>query len=461
MKALPAILIILVGIAAGWFFSPAPGGRGDVIATHGDQSKQRAREKKMRELRAMLLDEHELMRIESESTRSLSRIIALIRRGNHGDEDVQRLVEIDARTAMDQLLSDPGADYRLCEDLAVAWAQRDADAALDYFQKVRSFRGKDCLASVLGAAYATAPEKVAKIFAAQTRQWQRKHLAVFFASETQMRAPGAPPVTQTEDPFYDDGHWVTVRPGEEILPYLADDELRKVALYILDPVANPLPKSNPSHVETGFDPATYDGDFYAREDLRKQLDHSQEETIAKVAEGGNFQARSAVMDFLVAGISMEEKEWPQELAKIEEWMDRLDVVPEYPPRHFEMGPFLQGEVVAGWIARQPAALQRAWGANFVETWVVREPEKALEWARTLPAAANGQQAFQTGIVVWAHGYPAAAVAYVTTLPPGELRESAISNAAAAWATTDRTGARKWLESLPSSPGKDRGLMRVK
>ena len=73
----------------------------------------------------------------------------------------------------------------------------------------------------------------------------------------------------------------------------------------------------------------------------------------------------------------------------------------------------------------------------------------------------GDTAFQTGMVVWAHQHPRDAAAYAISLPTGEMQESAISNTAAAWASTDRIAAKAWLDSLPGSSGKQRGLERVK
>jgi hypothetical protein len=142
-------------------------------------------------------------------------------------------------------------------------------------------------------------------------------------------------------------------------------------------------------------------------------------------------------------------------------MDQLGVIPDYPPSHFEMGPFLRGPEVAAWIDRQPLSLRRAWARTFVQTWVTTEPAAALDWARSLPEAAARDEAYQSGLIIWTHRDPPAAIAAVEALPPGELRESAISNAAATWATLDRAGTAAWLDSLPDSAGKTRAIGRMK
>ncbi len=465
MKRLHVILVVIGGLAARWLL-PSPGASGEQglresskeESTHIERTRARAKQ----EYLEVLLDFQEIERMKIDSAASLSELLAALRDENHvREDDIIRLIEMDPRAAMSQLLADPSGSYRLCEMMALEWARRDPDAAIRFFESQKSFRGQDCLYQVLAVAYPSDPARIARIFRSQSRYWQERHLEDFFSKTWSVRAPGAPPEIESDDPFFRDDHWVEVRPGEEMLACLADDRLRELARGYMepDPPASVVPETTePKELDlAGF----VEDDWNSVELLREQLKNDREKTIEILAESGNYQARSKLMWLLVGDFSMDSKDWPAELAKVEAWMDRLGVVPEYPPSHFEMGPFLRGEEAADWIARQPVALQRAWAPTFVETWVVGEPQMAVDWALTLPEVAGRDRAFQTGMVVWAHKDPRAAAEHIATLPAGELRESAISNTAASWSCTDRAGAKAWLESLPDGSGKERGLQRVK
>lgn len=468
MKRIHVIAIVSGGFAAGWLLPSAvtPAGRGageSAVAESARVDRKRARTKQ--ELLALLLTDGEQVRYKLDSASNLSELLPLIHGGSYDDSDIVRVVDMDPLSALNQLLADPGASSEPCEKIAIEWAKRDPVAAVRFLRSQTSYRGRDCLYQALVVAYGTDPGLVAEVYRTLPRSWQERHLKDFFSRTWSVREAGAPPEVRSEvstsDPFTDDGHWLQIRPGKKMLESLADDRLREQARKWMEPSA-PAPAVPEPEKPQELDLAgieEWDSNQWSL--LRERLKNEREKTIETFAESGNYHARAGLMSLLIGDFPMDRESWPRAFKDVEEWMDRLGVIPVHQPSHFELGPFLYGQEAAAWIGRQPVALQRAWASDFVETWVVREPRQAVDWALTLPAAAGRDQAFQSGMVVWAHREPLAAATYAAALPAGGIRESAISNAAAAWSCADRAGAKAWLNSLPESPGKQRGLERVK
>ena len=463
MKYCLTILIVIGGLAAGWMLpsprhqvSHAPLSR----ATAVQPVSEHAHRARTRELLNLLLDESRLGLYQRRHAASLAALLGAIRKsGNFDEEDVQRIIEMDPVSAMEHLLIASRA-WSLGSKVANAWGSRDPQAAIKFLLKKTSYRADGFLCQALVGACAYNPQLVAETIRAKPRGWQLRNLKDLFSQKITIPT-GIKRAVPSGDPFADDGSFRTCWFGQDILDCLADDELRdKVrACWKDDPFQSGTTEKKPEAV---LDLTKYgDGsssDLWKLQDLLR--DHRQE-TLGRVAEQGNFQARAAAMSYLMCEFPNDPKRWSEGYKQLEAWMKQLDVIPDYPPMHFEMGPFLKGPEAAAWIASQPLALQRAWSATFTETWACSEPEAAIHWARELPSGAAGEEAVQRGLIVWAHTSPLEAAAYVADLPPGDLREAAISNTAASWACIDRSAAAAWLAKLPDSPGKTRAIERVK
>lgn len=465
MKRNSAILLILAGLAAGWWL---PVGRPDRATTSDAaqpfhlETEEERRSDGERELLERLLDEDEFVEHSKKHARSLSALLPLLQSGSLSDSDIARIVDMDPLATIDHFLSNPVARHELGEQVAAEWARRDPEKAIRHLWGKSSYRADDFLVQALTAGYATHPELVGEVIRSKPRRWQELYLETLFKSSYTVRQPGAPPEVESDDPFADDGFWITRKFGEDLLHCLADEELREEARKFWEdeapqPETAELESENPPLDLTRYDPE----DWGQRDNMREALRERPEETINAIEKEGGHLARQEAIRHLLDDFPHDSGSWPAALTELEGWMDRLGVIPDHPPSKFGTGQFLQGPVVAEWIDRQPLALRRAWARTFVQTWVMSEPAAALDWARALPEAAARDEAYQSGLIIWTHRDPPSAIAAVEALPPGELRESAISNAAATWATIDPAGAAAWLESLPESAGKSRAIKRVK
>lgn len=466
MKRNPAILLILAGLAAGWWL---PVGRSDraplndaaEVSSLGEGEERRR--DRMKKLLEQLLDEDDFVKHSKLRARSLSALLPLLQEGSFSDSDIARIVDMDPLAAVDHFLNNPVARHEIGEQVAAEWAHRDPVKAIRHLWGKSSYRADDFLVQALTAGYATHPELVGQVIRSKPRRWQELYLETLFKSSYTVQQPGAPPEVESDDPFADDGFWITRKFGEDILHCLADDELREKARTYWEEEPDdeaPAAKSEPETRE--LDLANYNPeDWGQRDDLREALRDRPEETLAAIVDQGGHHARKAAIRHVLDDFPHVPESWPAALTELEESMDRLGVIPDHPPSKFGTGQFLRGPVVAEWIDRQPLALRRAWAPTFVQTWVTSEPAAALDWACSLPEAAARDEAYQSGLIIWTHRDPPAAIAAVEALPPGELRESAISNAAATWTTIDSTKAKAWVETLPASPGKSRALDRLK
>jgi hypothetical protein len=447
----------VLGFAMGWSVpgKPEPAGDLPAVPVAGEMTR---REHRKRALLVRLLDDQEQVSYRSRSA-PLAELLALGMGNSFTDEDIARIVALDPVATMDELLNNPAAKSYHAHRIAKEWARQQPEKAIRYLLAKKNYRADDCLTQALAGAYPTHPKLVGEVLRSKSRQWQDRHLSDLFSETYRVRKPGAPPPQESDDPFSDDGHWIDVRFGTDLLDCLADDALREEAKGYWEEdegVTNVSPRKPPT-----WDPASYDGNNDQQSALRTDFRVKPDETVARIAADGSAAARHAVMEMIVDDFSSDVQKWEKGLEELEDSIEQLGVIPKTQPRHFEMGHFLRGQVAADWLDDQPLALRRAWAADFVETWVQSDPEQALDWAAALPEEANREQAIQTGLVVWTHQNPLAAAARVEGLPPGELREAAISNAAATWNCVDPAAARKWVEGLPESAGQRRALERLK
>ena len=443
MKPFAPLLIALLGFGAGWCLPTGSSGPATppppaFTDSHRSEQKQRA-------LLESLLEPHEFDE-RQRSSLPLVGLLAKVKEGYVGDEDIARIVALDPVAAMDDLLNDPSAGLSIARRVAEAWADREPEKALRYLRDKQSFRAGSSLAGALCAAYPHNPKLVGEVLRSRSRDWQRYHLRALFSST--YPAPGS------------DGSAATRHFGTELLDCLADDALRESAKDCWkeeeeeeEPVAaQPSPPDSNDKIK-----ARWQRD----EDLLADLREHREETIGFIASNGSHQIRQIAMQHLLSDFPRDPKTWERALARLETEIGQLGVVPDQPPSDKEFGPFLQGPVAAAWLDRQPLALRRHWAVTFVETWTWTDPQAAVNWAQALPAEARRDEALQNGLIFWTHRDPTAAIAYVDGLPAGDLREVALSNAAATWNCIDPTAARKWVEGLPDSPGKQRALERLK
>jgi hypothetical protein len=464
MKRNTALLLILAGLAVGGWL---PLGRAGRLPTQEPPAISRPEREEARRAATKqewlkgLLDEDEWSRHARDNSGSLAALLALVQRDYPDDRDIDRIVEMDPLAALDHFLGNPVAEVSTGERIAAAWAYKDPEKAIRHLWSKSGYRADDYLATALTIAYEARPELVGEVLRSKPRRWQEHYLETLFSSTFSVRQPGAPPEVESDDPFADDGYWITRKFGEDLLHCLADDELREKARKFWEGEAPPAKPADPELENPPLDLTRYDPENWGqRDDMFEALRKRPEETVEAIVEQGGYHARKAAILHLMNAFAHDPKSWPAALTELEGWMDRLGVIPDRPPSKFGIGQFLHGPEVAEWIDRQPLALRRAWAGPFVQTWVMSEPAAALDWASSLPEAAARDEAYQSGLIIWTHRDPPAAIAAVEALPPGELRESAISNAAATWATLDRPGAAAWLASLPDSAGKTRALERL-
>ncbi|YCM42449.1 hypothetical protein V2O64_14150 [Verrucomicrobiaceae bacterium 227] len=468
MKYLPTIVLIGIGITAGWILPrDVAKDSSELTSEGGSERREQIRHRAKQDILSSLLTDEELKDYRFANATSVHGAIEAL--GNpHGisDSEVARIVGLDPEGALNLLLTDPSASWDVCKKIALGWAYRSPEEAVRFFRNRSSYRAEDCLALILPELYPSHSELVAEVIRSKSLSWQRRHLEDLYTATYQVRNENAPPVVESGDPFADDENWTTHRMGRELLEALDDPELRERASRYLDgdnaedvgmePEVETPKEANP------LDLANYDRDDWDQRDLfRERMREDREGVLREIVERGSYEARAAAVGQIVSEFPMDAKEWPRALAELEGWIQELGVIPSSPPSHFEMGPFLRGDLSAEWIARQPMALQRAWTPRFVETWAKNEPRAALSWAMTQPEAAGRDQAVQSGVMIWAHSEPLAAARFVEELPAGDIRESAISNAAASWSRVDQAGAAAWLETLPESPAKSRAIERVK
>ena len=465
MKHALTSLVVVSGFCAGWLLPPlrpqtSPPPR--PAAAPASKLAEHARHARTRQLLALLLDEPERAAFRRKSARSLAGLLGVIRHsGQFSQPDVERIVAMDPATALEQLLSAPGASTQLGESIALEWASRDPDGAIGFLLEKPSYRGEDFLCQALIGACGSNPQLVAETIRKQSRRWQERNLETLFASKISIPT-AAEPATPSGESDTDNSTFRSAWFGEDILNCLADEPLRDKAraCWNNNPPLRPITaKAEPvAALELAELSAQ---DYGAASRLRELLRSHPDETLAAVAEKGSYQARATLMMQSIQDFPIAQEAWPEGFKRLEDLMAKLEVIPIHQPGHPETGPFLQGSAAADWIASQPLALQRAWSPAFTETWAQSEPALAINWARELPPGAAGNEATQRGLIVWAHAKPLEAAAYVADLPPGDLRDAAISNTAAAWAGVDRAGAAAWLAQLPDSPAKARAIERVK
>lgn len=469
MKTLTTLSLMSVGLLTGWHLPHRDDSKSSSIA---DQTiSQRQRHPNRRKVESFF-NEEDRRSYRAQHARSANEWLQNRPNFyNFNSDDIQLLADLGLETSLRELITHPSAPYNLCQELAIKWLRQDPAGVVHFLRNIKNYRADRILASVLPEAFMSHPDLVKDTIRSMPKNWQRYHLeslANATASKRDPNAPPPPPPEPTEDPFASDPeeeqYWTSIDFGLEFLDLIDDPVLREKAL------AHRIAKeeeNNPEKVsEEPSEPALvnfadYDGnDWNQQNAFYEKWKESPEETLAEIIESGNFNSRVEAMNSLIGDFSMNEENWPEELQKIETWMEQLKVIPQYLPSNFHTGTFLQGQVPADWITQQPLALQRAWTPTFIETWAERDPEEALTWGLTRPAETMSEQGIQRSVIAWAHSEPLAATQFVETLPQGELRESAISNAAAAWFIVDPPGAQSWLEGLPDSPGKSRALERI-
>lgn len=459
MKPALTALLALGGLAAGWIlpsprvalFSAAP-----KVASVANRTTDHTREARQQELLASLLEYEELAAYKHSTASSLAALLAAIRQsGNLTAEDVARILATDPVAAMDYLL---GATSRgLAGTLALEWARREPEAAIRHLLGKTSYRAEACLCQALIGAYTSKPRLAADTIRLQPRRWQLRNLETLFSLSFEPATGGGAPRINS-DPLASPTEFPAAWFGEDFLDCLADDALRAKArgYWKMDSLTG-----RPAEPEAPPDPANLNpADWRYSNNLKELLRSHPEETLAALADKADYLTRSLAVGWAL-DFPDDQQSYQEGFKRLEELMARLEVIPEYPPLALGSRPFFRFNEAASWIARQPLALQRMWSPTVIETWAETDPEQAINWARTLPAGADGDEAAQRGLIVWAHREPLAAAAYVEELPPGDLREAALSNTAAAWACIDRPGAFAWLADLPESAGKARAMERIK
>ncbi len=96
----------------------------------------------------------------------------------------------------------------------------------------------------------------------------------------------------------------------------------------------------------------------------------------------------------------------------------------------------------------PNTLSNA-GATIAAALVKQSPDKALEWAATLPDGQSKESAFGGIAREWASRDVAAAATWLDTLAAGSARNSAVASFANRTAPRDPEGATIWASTLPS------------
>jgi hypothetical protein len=467
MKYLPTIALIGIGITTGWILPrDVQNDSGEVASEGGSDRRKQIRHRAKEDILSSLLTDEEMKAYRFERATSAHGAIEALRNPHDiMESDAARIVDLDPAGALSLLLTDPSASSHVCERVALEWARRSPEEAVRFFRNRSSYRSEDCLALILPAVYPSHPKLVAEVIRSKSLSWQRRHLEDLYTATYSERNENAPPVVESDDPFGDDENWTTHRMGRELLEALDDPELRERASRYLDgdsgEEAGIEPDTETPKEAKPLDLANFDRDDWDQLDLfRERMRKNREGVLREIVDRGSYEARAAAVGQIVFEFPMDAKEWPRALEELEGWIHKLGVIPSSPPSHFEMGPFLKGDLPAEWIARQPMALQRAWTPTFVETWAVNDPRDALTWAMSQPEAAGRDQAVQSGVMIWAHSEPLLAAQFVEELPAGDMRESAISNAAASWSRVDQEGAAACLETLPESPAKSRAIERV-
>ena len=465
MNYFQTIALIGIGLAVGWML-PQPSSRdaGIMAEEKKNERHRQLRQGAKQDLFTSLMSEYEQEKYQFRQTSTAEELVELFKKSkSYSEGDTEYVIDCDPVGAMDLMLVDPSVSYDKCLMVAKAWARRNPGEAVRFFQEKNEYRSESCLAEILPFAFHSHPDLVANVIRSKSSGWKDRYLKNLVAAFYEVRKEGAPPPVESDDPFLTDEYVVTKKVGIELLKIIDDQELRDRIVEILHQQSEEkvVVESSPSRETKSFDVATYDGDDQDQRELfRERSKKNRDELIAEIIERGNFESRKRALSHFIRDFKMDEETWPEALEELEVWIQKLEVIPSQMPSHFEMGPYLYGELPAQWIARQPLALQREWTPNFVETWAQREPLEAVIWAMSRPEAARRDKAFQSGVIVWAHSEPEQAASFVGDLPPGDLKDSAISNTAAAWSRVDRAGAAAWLDQFPDSELKTRALKRV-
>lgn len=100
--------------------------------------------------------------------------------------------------------------------------------------------------------------------------------------------------------------------------------------------------------------------------------------------------------------------------------------------------------------------------NTAGAWGATDPQAALAWVNSLPAAEAGAQnvALSSTVASWAKNDPAAALAYVQNSPDASIYLSAAPVIAGSLSQSDPQAALNWTNSLPAGADKDQALSNV-
>lgn len=485
MNSRPVILLLcaVAGFASGWLMPTrdAPAPDKSIPPITSETRRRDTRELRHKQILTDLMEDHQMARYKMAHATTLSGKLAALRKVGWPDpDDLLDLLDREPEATLTELILN--GETSAIEQAAGCWARKDAPAAIQFLRSQTSYNAESALTAALLAAYPTQPELVAETLRLKGRHWQARNLTALFKPLVPVDPDPAPKPrsTQTQppsedDPFADNNFDFTpsydpVALAKLLSDSLADDELRSKAREILETrqpsetEVTAKPADQPTDTSS-FDPANFNNDsIYSgpdREKLQALFKDDPDHTLEWIAAEGNLAARQCALYELMPKFAGDQSTWPADLEKLGKLIEKLGVIPDHPPSHFEMGPYLRGPVVAQWIEEQPVALQRAWASTFTETWAESDPRAAIGWALTLPPAANGDVAVQRSLIIWSHKSPQEAAAYVKELPPGDLREAAISNTAATWSCLDPAAARAWLNTLPASPGKSWGMERIR
>ena len=93
-------------------------------------------------------------------------------------------------------------------------------------------------------------------------------------------------------------------------------------------------------------------------------------------------------------------------------------------------------------------------------WGRSEPEKAAQWAQTLPDGQARNQALIGLCASWAEKDPPNAADFAAQLPAGQVRQAALRQAIGNWIMTDPVAASTWITQFPPHEDFDQAVASV-
>ncbi len=95
-----------------------------------------------------------------------------------------------------------------------------------------------------------------------------------------------------------------------------------------------------------------------------------------------------------------------------------------------------------------------------QSWAARDPQAALEWAGSLPAGAEKEEATRRSLDSWANSDPTAAAAHLDSLSDAAEKQKLMGAVTGPWARRDPAGTAEWLTQQPEGKGREEGTRNV-